>query len=472
MATPPNRFVIKFFPIVLFLLGAILIQQLPKHHREGLAYSLFRSPQHPHPGIAHPRTGWPVAFSPLDFAPRPSSIDRDALFVVTGASSGIGLATAEELRRLTREQDSADSSTREQDSRTGPSNPRADVESDERVIYAVRSTEKLKKQLIAVDRSKKSKNGNVVHETTASSIPRLDSDTPNAAKLVLGRRVELVNLASLQSVKEFAVRLRALSERENRAIVLVNNAGLAWLPERQLTEDGFEMQFQSNHLGHFLLTRLLLQKKKVLRRVVHVSSFAHGFGHVPGFKTRNGTELGTHFTKMTYCDTKLMNNLFSNALVRKENLHSVSVHPGMVLTQLATHAAPFWISFAVSGSELFSFSNVAVPSAASSEKVDGPAPDEAVKQERTQQKADSSSGVSSGVFRVISAAIRQIARLVVISPEESAKNILYALFELRPVVGEHYVSDTQLVPQIHTAHDEAMQNFLWEESEKMVKNFL
>ena len=116
--------------------------------------------------------------------------------------------------------------------------------------------------------------------------------------------------------------------KAERSIVLINNAGIAWAPEQSFTENGYELQFQSNHLGHYLLTRLLL-KKNLLRRVIHTSSLAHAFGNANA-KTMSGRD----FHPLTYCDTKLFNNLFSNSLSRKKLVPSVTVHPGMVHTNI------------------------------------------------------------------------------------------------------------------------------------------
>lgn len=68
-----------------------------------------------------------------------------------------------------------------------------------------------------------------------------------------------LNLASLSSVRKFAAEIL---EQESRLDVLINNAGCAGM-EKQLTEDGLEYQMQSNYFGHFLLTNLLLGRKRL-----------------------------------------------------------------------------------------------------------------------------------------------------------------------------------------------------------------
>ncbi|XP_067261078.1 retinol dehydrogenase 13 isoform X3 [Chanodichthys erythropterus] len=82
-----------------------------------------------------------------------------------------------------------------------------------------------------------------------------------------------LNLASLYSVREFAKEFIATEERLD---ILINNAGVMMCP-KWITEDGFETQLAVNHLGHFLLTNLLLGmlKRSSPSRVVNVSSVAH-----------------------------------------------------------------------------------------------------------------------------------------------------------------------------------------------------
>src|SRR5690606_4242448 len=87
-----------------------------------------------------------------------------------------------------------------------------------------------------------------------------------------------LDLADLASVRECAAEVAGIVERLD---VLVNNAGVMALPLRR-TADGFEMQFGTNHLGHFALTGHLLRRllKAKAPRVVTVSSNAHKFGKI------------------------------------------------------------------------------------------------------------------------------------------------------------------------------------------------
>uniref|UniRef100_A0A3Q3K572 Uncharacterized protein n=1 Tax=Monopterus albus TaxID=43700 RepID=A0A3Q3K572_MONAL len=86
-----------------------------------------------------------------------------------------------------------------------------------------------------------------------------------------------LDLASLQSVRDLA---RDIQVNEQRLDILINNAGIM-MCSKWKTEDGFEMQFGVNHLGHFLLTNCLLDllKKSAPSRIVIVSSLAHEKGH-------------------------------------------------------------------------------------------------------------------------------------------------------------------------------------------------
>ena len=86
-------------------------------------------------------------------------------------------------------------------------------------------------------------------------------------------RLMKCDLSSLDSVREFA---KTYNNDEDRLDVLICNAGLAWSPD-VVTKDGFNSVVQSNYLGHFLLTNLLLDKLKASRpsRIINVSSGAH-----------------------------------------------------------------------------------------------------------------------------------------------------------------------------------------------------
>ncbi|XP_056900309.1 retinol dehydrogenase 13 [Takifugu flavidus] len=148
--------------------------------------------------------------------------------------------------------------------------------------------------------------------------------------------VRHLDLASLYSIRQFT---KEFLETEERLDILINNAGVMMCP-RWLTEDGFETQFGVNHLGHFLLTNLLLPKLKssAPSRVVTVSSIAHRGGHVDFddlfFSRRSYSSLES------YKQSKLANILFSGELARRlkgTGVSSFSLHPGVIRTELGRH---------------------------------------------------------------------------------------------------------------------------------------
>ncbi|XP_019624332.1 PREDICTED: retinol dehydrogenase 13-like, partial [Branchiostoma belcheri] len=124
--------------------------------------------------------------------------------------------------------------------------------------------------------------------------------------------VEKLDLASLKSVREFAAKANGT---ESRLDILINNAGIMTCPQWK-TEDGFEMQFGTNHLGHFLLTNLLLDKLKnsAPSRVVNVASSAHYGGHIH-FDDINLEK--SYGPIKAYCQSKLANVLFTKELDRR-----------------------------------------------------------------------------------------------------------------------------------------------------------
>ncbi|XP_035676518.1 uncharacterized protein LOC118415774 [Branchiostoma floridae] len=144
---------------------------------------------------------------------------------------------------------------------------------------------------------------------------------------------EKMDLASLKSVREFALKVNA---RESRLDILINNAGIMACPQWK-TEDGFEMQFGTNHLGHFLLTNLLLDKlkKSAPSRVVNVSSGAHEQGAI-NFDDINLERTYTPWG--AYGQSKLANVLFTKELDRKlkdSGVTTYSLHPGVINTELS-----------------------------------------------------------------------------------------------------------------------------------------
>ena len=151
-----------------------------------------------------------------------------------------------------------------------------------------------------------------------------------------GATVEVMelDLSSLASVRGFADAFRL---KRPTLHVLCNNAGVMAIPYRQ-TADGFEMQFGTNHLGHFALTGLLLDKLLATdgARVVNVSSGAHRMGNIrfDDLQWKNG-----YRKWIAYGQSKLANLLFTFELQRKvdaagKKLLSVACHPGYAATNL------------------------------------------------------------------------------------------------------------------------------------------
>jgi NAD(P)-dependent dehydrogenase (short-subunit alcohol dehydrogenase family) len=197
--------------------------------------------------------------------------------IVTGANSGIGWHTA-----------------------------RALSEHGSRVVLAVRDVEKGKQ---AADRIR-------------SALPAADVEVAH------------LDLSSIASVRAFA---GAWAEPLH---LLINNAGVMAPPKRLVTEDGFELQFGTNHLGHFVLTGLLLSAltEAPSGRVVTVSSTAH---HVGRADVVEGNASGSYDPQRTYGNSKLANLLFMRELQRRCTEHaldlvSTAAHPGVAATGLVT----------------------------------------------------------------------------------------------------------------------------------------
>ena len=199
--------------------------------------------------------------------------------IITGANTGIGKETAIDLARR-----------------------------GARVIIACRSAEKGEEAVVEV---------------------RAKSDNDK----VVFRRLDL---ASLESVRRFASKVL---EEEPTIDILINNAGVMACPYSK-TEDGFEMQFGVNHLGHFLLTNLLLDrlKESPAARIVNVSSMGHKLAKRINFDDLNSEKSYSSF--VAYSQSKLANILFTRSLAKRLVGTSVianCLHPGGVRTELVRH---------------------------------------------------------------------------------------------------------------------------------------
>jgi NAD(P)-dependent dehydrogenase (short-subunit alcohol dehydrogenase family) len=152
-------------------------------------------------------------------------------------------------------------------------------------------------------------------------------------------QVMALDLSSLASVRAFAAEF---SSQFDRLDLLINNAGVMALPKRFETVDGFEMQFGTNHLGHFALTGLLfdLLVKTPESRVVNVSSGAHRAGRMAWDDLQSQRSYSPF---VAYSQSKLANLLFTNELQRRLDRAGVktlatAAHPGWTATNLQTHS--------------------------------------------------------------------------------------------------------------------------------------
>lgn len=164
----------------------------------------------------------------------------------------------------------------------------------------------------------------------AAAMSKLRREVPAAS-------IELADLdmASLASIRAFAA---SFTSRAVPLDLLINNAGVMALPKRELTEDGFERQFGTNHLGHFALTGLLMPALLAAPqpRVITVSSLAHRNGRMEWDNLQSERK---YVPWDAYNASKLANLLFALELQRKASasgspLVSIPVHPGIARTRI------------------------------------------------------------------------------------------------------------------------------------------
>ena len=161
---------------------------------------------------------------------------------------------------------------------------------------------------------------------------RLSATAPRAKVSVVR-----LDLASLDSVRAAAEQIRASHERLD---LLINNAGLM-MPPRGTTADGFELQFGTNHLGHFALTGLLLDRLLTVpgSRVVTVSSNGHRAGRINFADLQSERRYGR---MSAYAQSKLANLMFTYELERRLRAAgaatiALAAHPGSAGTDLVRH---------------------------------------------------------------------------------------------------------------------------------------
>jgi NAD(P)-dependent dehydrogenase (short-subunit alcohol dehydrogenase family) len=152
--------------------------------------------------------------------------------------------------------------------------------------------------------------------------------------------IQELDLTSLESIRSAADQLRSDHDSID---LLINNAGVMFTP-KSTTKDGFELQFGTNHLGHFALTNLLLDRVLAApgSRVVTVSSVGHRFA-------RNGINFDDLQSERNYSrvgaygQAKLANLLFTYELQRRlqaTNTIAVAAHPGGSRTELTRNLPP------------------------------------------------------------------------------------------------------------------------------------
>lgn len=167
---------------------------------------------------------------------------------------------------------------------------------------------------------------------------KLDEAKATIESDVAGANVETIvgDLGSLESVRACG---KEANQRFEKIDILINNAGVMACPQAQ-TSDGFEMQFGTNHLGHFALAKQLmpLVEKGDDKRIVNLSSRGHHFAPVdledPNFENREYEKWAS------YGQAKTANILFSVGLEKRfaaKGVHSYAVHPGGIQTNLGRH---------------------------------------------------------------------------------------------------------------------------------------
>jgi len=163
----------------------------------------------------------------------------------------------------------------------------------------------------------------------ATAAARITAAVPTAQLTV-----QLLDLSSLASVRDAA---KELHDRCDRIDLLINNAGVMWTDEVR-TPEGHELQFATNHLGHFALTGLLLDLLGAApgARVVTVSSYLHRLGRID-FDDLNAERRYDRYR--AYAQSKLANLMFALELQRRfdetsAGILSVAAHPGLAGTGL------------------------------------------------------------------------------------------------------------------------------------------
>ena len=172
------------------------------------------------------------------------------------------------------------------------------------------------------------------HVILACRNPQKAQDAQNKLRSLNQGQVDLISL-DLNSLELTRKAANEIADRYGSLDVLINNAGL-FAKTKQLTADGFEQQFGVNYLGHFLLTQKLLPvlQKAPKARIVHLASIAHWAGSIKPNKFRAE---GFYNPLFYYGQSKLANLLFSNALAEQMTNSTITnnaLHPGGVASDI------------------------------------------------------------------------------------------------------------------------------------------
>lgn len=172
------------------------------------------------------------------------------------------------------------------------------------------------------------------HVILACRNPQKAQDAQNKLRALNQGQVDLISL-DLNSLELTRKAADEIADRYGNLDVLINNAGL-FAKTKQLTADGFEQQFGVNYLGHFLLTQKLLPvlQKAPKARIVHLASIAHWAGSIKPNKFRAE---GFYNPLFYYGQSKLANLLFSNALAEQmanSTITNNALHPGGVASDI------------------------------------------------------------------------------------------------------------------------------------------
>jgi NAD(P)-dependent dehydrogenase (short-subunit alcohol dehydrogenase family) len=170
--------------------------------------------------------------------------------------------------------------------------------------------------------------------TVVLAVRNVEKGRQAASRITGDIRVQALDLTSLDSIRSAASDLRAEHERID---LLINNAGVMYTP-KETTADGFELQFGTNHLGHFALTGLLLDRLLPVAgsRVVTVSSIGHRMQAAIHFDDLQWDR--SYSRTGAYGQAKLANLMFTYELQRRLTTHgstiAVAAHPGFSDTDL------------------------------------------------------------------------------------------------------------------------------------------